>query len=129
MKPIKQFITEFVNKDNIKVTSETKKGAVKDINDIEVGDVLYTVYQYSSRHVYFYQVQKTTGKATVIVRRVDDKVVSGSYNSAAGAEVMPDFNRIGDRDIKGRISAGHSLKIDGRYAYFWDGNSQNVYID
>ena len=103
-----------VAKDNIDKVKEY------DPKTWKVGDIAYTSWGYSMTLVDFYRLTKIIGKATFEFEKLDDKIVSGSYNSPAGCEVVPDESRaIGT--VRGRIGKNGRVKIDGHTLFFWKG--------
>lgn len=137
MKTIKNYILETKQnflikghtKDQTKSTWKSKKsGFVKDINDLDPGDILCTEIGWNSRRVEFWQVEKIKGKTSVEVRNIDAKLVSGAYNTQG--KVVPNMNCISQSITVGKFSsAKHQLKIDKKNVWFWSGEPEDVYSD
>lgn len=122
MKDISKYITEklHLNKD-----SEFEKIDSFDATNFTVGDIIVGVYQYTARHVTFYEVIDVK-KSKITVKELKDKIVKGSMQYG---EVMPKLNEYTGKELSGRINKYKNLKIDGDLCHLWSGKSESVYSD
>jgi len=86
----------------------------------DVGDIVLTSWGYSMTIVDFYKITKKVGKASFEFEKLESKLVSGSYNSPSGYEVVPDENTV-IGTLRGRIGKHGYVKIGGHIATLWNG--------
>lgn len=104
-----------------KITFKTLKRIIKEslepetIDDVKVGDILYTLWGYDMIIVDFYQVISRT-PSTLLVRPLEAHMDGGFTGYCT-----PIRNKFkGDKTIRVRRST-YGIKIENHYARIWDG--------
>lgn len=108
-------------KENDPIIKDYTNGGTKTLQDVEVGDILYTTISYSMTSHTFYRVVKRN-KSSIVVEQLQKRNVEKTTD---GAYVVPVNSTTPNKRVDGRlcmIRKGNSCKIDDRSAYLWDGN-------
>lgn len=131
MKSLHSYINErfTTNKDTIDIDNYTvDKDRIDKPDTWVVGDIIEASFQYNCRIVRFYRITRRTN-STIWCVRLNNKIVSGNGYGQNG-ECVPklDSDSENGKEYSGRISRGH-VKIDGCYAYLWNGKPSSFYSD
>lgn len=93
----------------------------KEGSDLQVGQILYTSWGYEQTNIDYYQVTKLKGKTQFEARRLSHASDFHSRNMAA--DVWPVGEYANQKIYKGSYRE-KSLKVDGRFAWRWDGEKK-----
>ena len=113
------------------ILSSTKAGkAAIGLGKYKIGMILSAPYQYSARIPYFYEVVGVKGKSTIIVRELEQKIVSGdSYGQNGTCVPVPGKFDKNSREINCRINKHGDIRIEDKYTYEWSGKPESFYTD
>lgn len=88
---------------------------------IEVGDILYTSWGYSMTIVDFYEVTQLVGNNSAIVRKIEQREADGKESNGWTGHALGVKGQFVGPDIKVTHIKNGQCKIEGHYAYKWDG--------
>lgn len=113
------------------ILSSTKSGKEAiGLGKYKIGMILSAPYQYSARIPYFYEVIGVKGKSTIIVRELEQKIVSGdSYGQNGTCVPVPGKFEKNTKELNCRINKQGDIRIEGRYTYEWSGKPESFYTD
>ena len=113
------------------ILSSTKSGKTAiGLGKYKIGMILSAPYQYSARIPYFYEVIGVKGKSTIVVRELEQKMVSSdSYRQNGTCVPIPGKFEKNAKEISCRINKFGDIRIENRFTYEWDGNPENFYTD
>ena len=113
---------------NLATAKDYSEFKTKTGKDVEVGDILVCSWGYSMTLVDFYKVIERK-KSSIKLAKLENKYVSG--NSMQG-QVVPTTNVKPDNNVDGKLfrvgvkwSSEIVCKINGNYAYYWDGKPEH----
>jgi len=125
MKEINAYFNEVLLSKS-KKTIISKEKNPKDLDTLEVGDVVYGYYGYSVRLPRFYKIIKRKYNDFTVLR-LKGKVTKGERNTKEWYEVATD-EIYSDKELKGKLSKDNELKINGDVeALFYDGKELKGY--
>ena len=111
------------------ILSSTKSGkAAIGLGKYKIGMILSAPYSYSARIPYFYEVVGVKGKSTIIVRELEQKIVSGDSQNGTCVPIPGKFDK-NSKEISCRINKYGDIRIEGRYTYEWSGKPESFYTD
>lgn len=113
------------------ILSSTKSGKETiGLGKYKIGMILSAPYQYSARIPHFYEIIGVKGKSTIIVRELEQKIVSGDgYGQNGTCVPVPGKYENKSSEIKCRINRQGDIRIEGRYTYEWSGKPESFYTD
>jgi len=96
------------------------------MENIRVGDVVYTRWGYDQTNIDYYQVVDKTGKITYALQRVGSLIVDDAEESNSSYnKVIPDLTNKQGGAFKKRLGK-YGFKIYSfAYASLWDGNPKS----
>ena len=111
------------------ILSSTKSGkAAIGLGKYKIGMILSAPYSYSARIPCFYEVVGVKGKSTIIVRELEQKIVSGDSQNGTCVPIPGKYEKKSP-EIKCRINKYGDIRIEGRYTYEWSGKPESFYTD
>lgn len=114
-------------KESILTSTGSGRSAVG-LGEYKIGMIMSAPFMYSSRHNYWYEIVGVKGKATIIVRRLAERIVrSDGYNQNGESE--PVLGEYWGEPFNARLDKRGHLKIEGRYAQEWSGKPEPFYTD
>ena len=122
MKPIIEYLSTKIKTLDVSNKEKTEDNPYS----WEVGDILWGQYSYSSIIPYFYKIYEKTAKTFTLVR-LDEKIVSGTYNGSY--EVIAVDRKLSDTDEKRKVKINKygNVRIGSGYSsvtlYLWDGKT------
>ena len=114
-------------KESILSSTGSGKNAVG-IGEYKLGMIMSAPFMYSSRQNYWYEIVGFKGKSTVIVQELEQIIVSHDGYGQNGYS-KPKLGSYVGEPFKARIDRRGKLKIDGRWAYEWNGKPEQFYTD
>lgn len=111
------------------ILSSTKSGkAAIGLGKYKIGMILSAPYSYSARIPCFYEVIGVKGKSTIIVRELEQKIVSGDSQNGTCVPIPGKFDK-NSKEIKCRINKYGDIRIEDKYTYEWSGKPESFYTD
>ena len=111
------------------ILSSTKSGKVAvGLGKYKIGMILSAPYSYSARIPCFYEVVGVKGKSTIIVRELEQKIVSGDSQNGTCVPVPGKFDK-NSKEINCRINKNGDIRIEDKYTYEWSGKPESFYTD
>ena len=113
------------------ILSSTKSGKTAiGLGKYKIGMILSAPYQYSARIPHFYEVIGVKGKSTIIVKELEQKIVSGdSYGQNGTCVPVPGKFEKNAKELNCRINKHGDIRIENRYTNEWSGNPESFYTD
>lgn len=111
------------------ILSSTKAGKEAiGLGKFKIGMILSAPYSYSARIPCFYEVIGVKGKSTIIVRELEQKIVSGDSQNGTCVPVPGKFEK-NAKELSCRINRQGDIRIEGKYTYKWSGKPESFYTD
>ena len=98
-----------------------------DARTFKVGDILDASFQYTMKIPEFFIVTRNTGK-TVYARKLGKVVVSHDGYGQSGT-MVPNLAERSEKEYVARIRKDGSIKLEGCFAYLWDGEPVDFWGD
>ena len=111
------------------ILSSTKSGkAAVGLGKYKIGMILSAPYSYSARIPCFYEVVGVKGKSTIIVRELEQKIVSGDSQNGTCVPIPGKFDK-NSKEISCRMNRQGDIRIEDKYTYEWSGKPESFYTD